>query len=51
MTHDPLCEAPLNETLADSWLTWSYSCQCDLIARVRADERHQAKAQRILGKA
>jgi hypothetical protein len=33
MTHDPLC--------FQSQGKWDGGCQCDLIARVRADERAQ----------
>lgn len=36
MTHDPLCDSDDDP----------YNCRCDLIARVRADEREQESARR-----
>jgi len=39
MTHDPMCPMPDSRFM-------SATCQCDLIARVRADERERA-AERI----
>lgn len=35
MTHDPMCPMPDSRFM-------SATCQCDLIARVRADERERA---------
>lgn len=41
MTHDQNCPARDNDTLPDSLLAWEPSCQCELIAGVRADQRGQ----------
>lgn len=43
MTHDPLCPSLLGKGLPDKFgMMERASCRCDLLARVRADERAAA---------
>jgi hypothetical protein len=43
LSHDPLCG--YTPDVATDWGVWSrgQACQCDLIAKIRADERRQFK--------
>lgn len=52
MTHDPLCDSLQAECTVETCdalrmgdLCEHFWCQCDLIAKVRADERKQAGAR------
>lgn len=50
MTHDPLCLCATHKSPHIQHLNGvCHYCQCDLIARVRADERDQA-VQRVVGR-
>ena len=44
MTHDPLCSN--QSEYFDGSILWPARCECELIAKIRADEREKA-AQRI----
>lgn len=44
MTHDPLCSNQPEHY--DGSVLWPAHCECSLIAKVRADERHAA-VQRV----
>ena len=48
MTHDPLCLAADGEPCHEHGTpACPCDCQCDLIAKVRADERQQESARRM----
>lgn len=57
MTHDPLCPKTLHEYEHDDYTYYcddrgkcesEYPCQCELIAKVRADERNRRNVAREL---
>lgn len=45
MTHDPMCPCAVSRHPGCLSSVRCPECRCDLIARVRADERAQAKAR------
>lgn len=45
MTHDPLCSLSEEDEAYCCPECDGYGCQCDLIAKVRADERQRAGAR------
>lgn len=45
MTHDPLCPRAIHPEFCEGCTPACGTCQCDLIAKARADERRQAGAR------